>query len=69
MARYAITVPYNERVYGEVLYEVEADSKEDAIKKLNTSSNLYYCNSWETESDWYDEDITNILSIDEIKYA
>lgn len=68
MARYSITVPYNERSYGEVLYEVDADSKEDAIEKLNTSSGyLYWCDSWETGSDWYDEDTTEILSINLIK--
>lgn len=69
MPRYAITVPYDERSYGEVLYEVDADSKEEAIEKLNTSNHLYWCDSWETGSDWYEEDTTDILSIDEIDYA
>jgi len=69
MTRYAITVPYNERTYGEVMYEIDADSKKDAIEKLNTSADIYWCDSWETGSDWYEEDTTNILSIDEIKHA
>ncbi len=69
MPKYAITVPYNERTYGEVMYEVEANSKEEAINKFNDQSYLYWCNSWETGSDWYEEDTTDILSIDEIEYA
>lgn len=67
MARYSITVPYNERTYGEVMYEVDADSKEDAISKFNDQSYLYWCDSWETGSDWYEEDTTEILSINLIK--
>ena len=69
MARYAITVPYNERTYGEVMYEVDANSKEEAINKFNDQSYLYWSDSWETGSDWYEEDTTDILSIDEIEYA
>lgn len=67
MYKYEITIPYNERTYGEVMYEVEANSKEEAIKKFNKQSNVYWCDSWETGSDWYEEDTTNITSINLIK--
>ena len=55
MKKYIFKVPYVETVSGEVTLIVEADSLDEATKKLNETPELYWCDSEEYESLEYEE--------------
>ena len=55
MKKYTFKVPYVETVSGEVTLIVEADSLDEATKKLNEKTELYWCGSEEYESLEYEE--------------
>lgn len=53
MKTYEVRVPYSETVYGEQIYIIDAETKEDAERELLENDYVYH-HDWEaTESDHF----------------